>query len=193
MSNMKRNMFIVCIVSAIFSLIFYFANAYYYINFCYPLFITSATIFYHVGIRLIVGYSLDGFKQHDFSYDKGIFKEFAFEKKLYKLLKVKTWKDKMPTFNPSTFNMENNSTRAIINVMCVSELVHLTNVPLSFIPLTACYLVPQLKEDIFIFTITGICAACFDMLFVIMQRYNRPRIIKLLKRQQKTAKQTKHI
>lgn len=188
MSTMKRNMFIVCIVSAILSLVFYFANTYYDLSQCYPLFITSVTIFYHVGIRLVVGYSLDGFKRHDFIYDKGVFKEFTFEKNLYKLLKVKTWKDKMPTFNPSTFNMENNSTRTIINVMCVSELVHLVNVPLSFVPIASCFLVPRLKEDLIIFMITGILAACFDMLFVIMQRYNRPRIIRLLKRQQRNDK-----
>lgn len=183
MSTMKRNMFIISILSAVLSVLFYAAYTVYGISLFYPLLITSLTIFYHFTARLIIGYLLHPLRHHDFVCNSGIFKEHGFEKKLYKQLKVKSWKDKMPTFNPDTFDMENNSPKDIINTMCVSELVHLINVPISFVPVAACFFVPRLKEDLPIFIVTGILAAAFDMVFVIMQRYNRPRIVKLLKRQ----------
>ncbi|MBQ5851945.1 MAG: hypothetical protein IIW54_14205 [Lachnospiraceae bacterium] len=182
MSTMKRNMFVLSFISAVFSILFYTANTVLGIDFCYTLFITSVTVFYHFGIRLIAGYTLNILKHHSFAYNNGIFKEYSFEKGMYNTIKVNRWKDKMPTFNPSAFDIETNSIKDIIHTMCLSELVHLVNIPLSFVPIMACFLVQRLKDDILIFIITGTLAAVFDMMFVIIQRYNRPRIVRLLSR-----------
>ena len=63
--------------------------------------------------------------------------------------------------------------------MCQSELVHETNIVLSFVPLAA-----SVRFDAFpVFLITSICSAAFDLLFVIMQRYNRFRILKMVLRE----------
>ena len=62
---------------------------------------------------------------------------------------------------------------------CQSELVHETNIILSFVPLAAslCF------GSFWVFFITSLCSAVFDLLFVMMQRYNRPRIVSMILRQ----------
>ena len=69
--------------------------------------------------------------------------------------------------------------------MCHAELVHEVIVALSF---TA--LLPAIPFGEFpVFLITAVLAAAFDSMFVMVQRYNRPRIVMILGRR---AKRTQH-
>ena len=84
----------------------------------------------------------------------------------------------MPTYNPDTFSNKTHTWDEIAQAMCQSELVHKTNIVLSFVPLVA-----SVRFGAFsVFLITSICSAAFDLLFVIMQRYNRSRIVKMVLR-----------
>ena len=61
----------------------------------------------------------------------------------------------------------------IAQAMCQAELVHETIVILSFLPILA-----GIRFGAYpVFIITSVLAAAFDMMFVIMQRYNGPRIV----------------
>lgn len=62
--------------------------------------------------------------------------------------------------------------------MCQAELVHETIVVLSFVPIIPSVLV---FGDLPVFIITSLAAAIIDVTFVIIQRYNRPRIIRHIK------------
>ena len=68
--------------------------------------ITFGTISYHVVMRLIVGYIINGIFHNRFNYNKKWFREKRFEKRLYEVLKVKKWKDKMPTFAPEMLDIK---------------------------------------------------------------------------------------
>ena len=82
----------------------------------------------------------------------------------------------MATYDPSCFDSTIHSWDEIAQAMCQAEVVHEIIVVLSFIPL-----VFSIRFEAFgVFLVTSILSAGFDMMFVIMQRYNRPRIIKLL-------------
>lgn len=59
--------------------------------------------------------------------------------------------------------------------MCQAELVHETIIILSFVPLFAVIFF----DSFWVFFITSAAAAIFDLLFVIIQRYNRDRIVKI--------------
>ena len=85
----------------------------------------------------------------------------------------------MPTYDPDTFSNKKHTWDEIAQAMCQAELIHETNIVLSFVPLIAS--VPFGSFDVFF--ITSICSAVFDLLFVIIQRYNRPRIVKMIVRQ----------
>lgn len=141
--------------------------------------ITFGTTAYHLGIRLLVGLLFNLIMKNQADYTKKWYQIHPWENKLYQRLKVKTWKSKMPTFDPEIFSSQKHTWDEIAQAMCQSELVHETNIILSFIPLAAslCF------GSFYVFLITSICGALFDLLFVIMQRYNRPRIIRIALRQ----------
>jgi len=137
--------------------------------------ITAGTFFYHFAMRLLVGFIVS---KHKFDANSVWFTEKPFEKKLYKMLKVKKWKNKMPTFAPETFDLSKHSLEEVIETTCVSEVVHEVIIVLSFVPLL--FIIYAGTPAVFI--VTSLLAAALDGIFVIMQRYNRPRLVKISKR-----------
>lgn len=140
------------------------------------LYITFMTFSYHFIMRLIVGAVINPLFGKKYDYNSKWFTQKPFEKKLYKFLKIKKWKEKVPMWNPGSFSTANHDLSEIAKGMCGAEVVHEVIVALSFIPILFSieFGVPA------VFIITSILAAAMDMIFVIVQRYNRPRIIKLI-------------
>ncbi len=140
--------------------------------------ITFGTCFYHIAMRLVVGHSIDLICRNKMNYDKWWFRERRFEPKLYNFLRVKKWKKHLPTYNPEHYDIRDRSLEEIIQTTCQSEIVHEINMILSFVPVIFTIWFGSLAA----FLITSSIAFCFDGIFVIMQRYNRPRLKRLLKR-----------
>ena len=145
--------------------------------------ITFGTIAYHFWMRLAVGGVMDYFMKNQADYSRPWFQQKAFEKVLYQKLKVKKWKGKMPTYDPEIFSLERHTYDEIVQAMCQAEVVHEIIVGLSFLPLLAAIPFGSFR----VFLITSMVAAGMDMMFVIMQRYNRPRIVRLASREKKQA------
>lgn len=142
--------------------------------------ITAFTIMYHFWGRIIMGNVSKLFKKH-ISYKQKWFKERKFEKKLYKILKVRSWKDKALTYNPESFSLEKHSLEEIANTMAKSEVDHWINEVISI----STIFFSAIWGEFWIFFITALAAMIFDSQFIIIQRYNRPRIVKLIERQSK--------
>ena len=142
--------------------------------------ITFGTIFYHLAVRLVIGGLIDAKYHNRMDYRRKWFQEKAFEKKLYQVLQVKKWKKWLPTFNPEDFDLKNRSVEEIIQVSCQAEVVHEVIMPFSFVPILFSIWFGSLG----VFIITSCAAFLFDSIFVIMQRYNRPRLMRLLKKMQ---------
>lgn len=140
--------------------------------------ITFGTISYHVLMRLAVGYAVNGIFHNSFNYNKKWFREKRFEKRLYEGLKVKKWKDKMPTFTPEVLDLKVHTWEEIAGAMCQSEVVHSIIVVLCFVPILA----TLIWGSFWVFFITSVLSASVESMFVIMQRYNRPRVIRLIRR-----------
>lgn len=156
----------------------------------FTLFITSLTFFYHLYIRIFVGAVVNKIKVKYNPF--GIwFRQKAFEKDLYKKLKVKSWKKKMPTFEPDSFSFELNTPDEIVQNMCGAEIIHEINIPASFLSLLFCLLCDNPLGNIAIFIVTSIIAAAFDLVFVIIQRYNRERVLHLLSHKRFYTEQSK--
>ena len=115
-------------------------------------------------------------------YRRRWFRVSAAEQKLYKTLRVKKWKGKMATYDPSCFDPKLHSWDEIAQAMCQAELVHEVIMVYSYLPVLAAIPFGALP----VFVITSLLAACFDAMFVIMQRYNRPRILKLMEHSAQT-------
>ena len=148
--------------------------------------ITAFTIMYHFWVRIIMGNVSKLFKKH-INYKQWWFQEKNFEKGLYKFLCVKEWKDKALTYNPESFSLKEHSLEEIANTMAKSEVDHWINEVISVS--TILFSIPW--GQFWLFTITAIAAMIFDSQFIIIQRYNRPRIVKILERREKVVNEDK--
>ena len=142
--------------------------------------IIAFTIMYHFWVRIIMGNVSKLFKKY-INYKQWWFKEKSFEKKLYKSLRVKKWKDRALTYNPESFSLKQHTLEEIANTMVKSEIDHWINEIISLS--TLLFIIPWGRAAAFI--ISAIASMIFDSQFIIIQRYNRPRILKILEREEK--------
>ena len=145
-------------------------------NVFFALSITFGTIAYHFIMRLCVGYGIDSCFHNHMDHTRRWFQPLKFEEKLYTILKVKYWKKHLSTYAPSSFSISELSLSDILGAMCQAEIVHEIIIPLSFVPV---FFIPLFGEP-WVFILTSILSAVFDLSFVIIQRFNRPRVIRLL-------------
>lgn len=143
------------------------------------LYVTFLTISYHFVMRLLVGQTVTLlYRNRKFHLNSGGFRLYPFEPGLYKKIKVKKWKANMITAKPEQFDLRKNSLESLLHNMAQAELVHRIIMLLSFVPLVL--IIPYGAPMVFI--LTSVFACLIDLQFVIIQRYNRPRVIKLLER-----------
>ena len=140
--------------------------------------ITTGTTFYHFAMRLVVGTIVPHCVHNPMKYRW--FHQKSFEPRLYAALRVKQWKDHMPTYGPASCSLRHNSLERIVYNSCVSEAVHAVIVLFSFVPI----LFSLWWDALPVFLITSILAALFDSCFIIMQRYNRPRLVRILRKKE---------
>lgn len=139
--------------------------------------ITFGVTSYHFVMRLLTGYVLDGILHNDVDHTRKWFREKPFERRLYRMLKVKKWKKYMPAFEPEYFDFKSRSAEELIKAGCQAEIVHEVIMVLSFCPTALCiWFAPGA-----VFVITSVLSALLDSVFVIMQRYNRPRLLRVVK------------
>lgn len=143
--------------------------------------ITLGTTAYHLGIRLLAGGLFNAAMHNRADLSRRWYQPQPWEDKLYRLLRVREWKNKLPTYYPESFSPRKHSWEEIAQAMCQSELVHEVNMLLSFVPLLAV----KYFGSFYVFLLTSIGAALFDLLFVIMQRYNRPRVLAIARRRRR--------
>ena len=144
----------------------------------FSLAIAAGTFFYHLAYRLLIGLVINSAFHNRMDANRRWFRPRSFEPALYRHLRVKRWKGKLPTFQPDTFSLSHRTLEELIGATCQAEIVHELNLPLSFLPLAASRWFGAAP----VFLITSVLAACFDALFVLIQRYNRPRLIRLAQR-----------
>ena len=168
---MKMIAVITLLMTVCFFLLYHFTS----VRLFFPLTITLGTTAYHFIIRLIVGLLVDRKMKNKADYTKKWYQVSSLEQKLYQKLKVKKWKDKMPTYNKDVFDTSKHSWDEMLQAMCQSELVHEINIVFSLLPIVA----SVWFGSFVVFLITSILGAMFDLMFVMMQRYNRSRILKM--------------
>lgn len=124
-----------------------------------------------------------------FSFDKFPFAPFSFEKggKLYEKIGIKKWKDKVPdmskilkTLMPKRVTADGGAKQfsLLAQETCVAELVHGALAVLSLGILT-------FWRDIWAAVFLTVYNVFGNLLFIIIQRYNRPRLIRLASREKK--------
>lgn len=147
-----------------------------------PLGITFGTTFYHFAMRLLVGAVVPLFAG-SFHPEGAWFRQRSWEPRLYAALKIKSLKRGIPTYDPKQFDLTVTPLPQVVRNMCCAEVVHEVIIVFSFLPLA--FAIPFGEFPVFL--ITSLLAAGFDSIFVIAQRFNRPRLVKILKKKEANA------
>lgn len=137
--------------------------------------ITTGTTCYHFVMRLLVGALVP-----PVNAAANWFRPRKWEAAAYRFLRVKSWKQHLPTYDPHQFSLSENTLAQVIRNMCGAEIVHEVIMVCSFLPL----LVIPVFGAWPVFLITSALSALFDSLFVIAQRYNRPRLERICQKQE---------
>lgn len=140
--------------------------------------VVSFMIMYHLWLRIIMGNATKLFK---LDCNMWWFREKSFEKHIYKFLRVKRWKGKALTYNPELFSLKNYTPQQIALTMTKAEADHWINQLISLSSLLFAFLWGEFR----IFFATCIAAMLFDAQFILIQRYNRPRVLRLANRRKK--------
>ncbi len=166
---------ILILLTAVFSLVYVYNG---HNGVIYTFAITFGTMLYHFLMRLIVGYTYQLILKNKCDFKKKWFMVKDKELKFYEFLKVKKWKEHIPTFMPELFDMNKHSLKEIAQAMCQAELVHETIIVLSFLPIISFIWFGAIEA----FIITSALSALLDSIFVIVQRYNRRRVVRLIEK-----------
>lgn len=143
--------------------------------------VTVGITLYHFAMRLAVGTVVNFIMKNKANYKNVWFREKCFERKLYKLMRVRKWKKYLPTYDPNTFDASQKTVKEIVGATCQAEIVHEIIMVLSLLPIAS---IPFLGGAAAMI-VTSVLAMLFDSLFVILQRYNRPKLVRVMERFQK--------
>lgn len=147
--------------------------------------ITCGMFAYHMLIRFAAPALLWIVFRRHYNPASAWFAPRPWEEKLYRRLRVHRWKGRALTYAPDEFSLRLHSLDEIVQNMCHAEAVHALIAALSL--LSMLFILPFGAPGAFIST--AILAALLDTAFIVIQRYNRPRIMRLAQRQRRIQAQ----
>lgn len=134
---------------------------------------------YNFLIRTIIGQTVTFFlrNKNQFNLESAWLRPKKSEKKLYRFLKVKKWKKHAITAIPEQFDTKTLPLEIIVKNMIQAELVHLIIIFAVLLPI----IFARQAEFTLLVVIVSLLSAVWDMQYVILQRYNRPKVVRLMK------------
>jgi hypothetical protein len=147
--------------------------------------LASGWIFYHTFIRLESGDVLNMLRP-SFDYGSRLFRERENETKIYEKMGIRKWKKYLPTYVPGSFDISKRPIRAVIYESCKSETDHIINLVFNFGSVSFCLLTRDPAGNFWFFFLTAVAGGFIETVFIIEQRYNRPRLVKLMIRRERT-------
>ena len=143
----------------------------------FSLAITFGTIAYHLLMRALVSIVVTLVMRNRANPYNVWFRERRFEARLFRWLKIRRWKYRVPTYAPELFDLTKRTPSDVLGAMCQAEVVHEVIFPLSFVPIAFAEWFGALP----VFVLTSVGAAAGDAFLVLLQRYNRPRVMRYVK------------
>ncbi|PRR83794.1 hypothetical protein [Clostridium vincentii] len=150
---------------------------------------TCINVVFWIILNFGIAFLMRLFPRSWFNAELDLYKEHYFEKKLYKKLNVSKWKDKLPEAGGIVgFSKKSLSKRLDISYVdrfidesCIAEVGHILIGIVGYTSLLFTFLLPNSMNYIYIFIIFATIDFIIQMMFVVIQRYNRPRLINLRK------------
>lgn len=180
---MKRLPEPIAVITALISIVLFIIHRLTNSDVLFTLSLLFGVIAYHFIYKIVVARFISKTFDNKIGYDKAWFREKKWEKKVYKILNVKSWKDKLPTENETDFSIKDKTIEEIIGATCQAELDHGVNQLFSLVPLIIMAFIGYPA----IFIPTTALSFVVEIPFIFVQRYNRPRLIKILEKQKKAV------
>ncbi len=171
------------VLSAVLTLIFSGLYLSFRWSWCLTAAISAGVTAYHFVMRLAVGWLVPAVTGYRLDYRSAWFRPRRWEPGLYRMLKLRQLKNHLPTYDPRMYDLTQNTLSQVIRNTCGAEVVHELIMVLSFLPML---LIPRFGESL-VFFLTSAIAALVDSLFVMAQRYNRPRLVRIHEKQEAKA------
>lgn len=185
MTSFKKLIYIFAAVSALSGTVCLAAYGNFGGDLLYSLTVTAFTFLYHIVVRIIVAFFVTAVrmnKSDDFS-----FKLTECEQRLYNMIHIASWKNHVPTYNPSLFEVKSGSLPTLVHNMRNAEIGHAVIVAFSFLPMAFSGIFGGFAA----FAVTSVLSAFFDLQFVFVQRYNRARVCRIMRMKEKRAPRRK--
>lgn len=133
------------------------------------MFVASEMILFHFLPPFVIPFSVIAYKTKSPFW----FKQSKFDKWFYKKIKIREWKNKVPSYDDSLFSLKMRSKEQIIKGMIQSGNVHLFLIFLSFVPIILGKYFSHYTEMI----IMAVIFSIVHIPFVVIQRFNIPRVV----------------
>lgn len=173
---MKKSVYVVSIASMVLMFIFFGTFISTKLETMLILGISALVICYNFTVRLVVIALCNVYcTPESINPDEHRFQPKRFERGLYKAIRIRRWKKLFPNYDPNRLSIRTHSVDELIFEGCKAELIHRYGAVLGFLSL----LFAIFLGSISIFIVTAVIGAVYDLSFIAVQRFNRPRLRKI--------------
>ncbi len=177
MSSTKKTLYIISAACLIFMFTFLGLFVNNHLDACMFLGVVFLAAAYHMIVRLVAGTFCDGALENGIDTENHWFADSDMEQSLYRVLGVKHWKNRLPAPDAWKYSLKKRSLEDVIAETCRTELVHEIGIVMSLLSIFLSILFGYL----WFFILTAALGVLFDLGFVMVQRYNRPRLMNTAK------------
>lgn len=145
----------------------------------FSLAITFWTTFYHFTMRLLVGFAVMRIRRGRTKEDRKPFSLHAAERRFCEKIRIKKWKRFAPTYKKELFCVERSDLKPLMHAMVDAQIGHSIMAVLSLAPM----FLSGVLGGFAAFLSTSLLFCCFDLGFVMLQKYNRARLSRVLQKE----------
>lgn len=172
--DMKKKLIVILCLSAVIASVMYGLNRY---GSCMIVAVAFSTVFFHIAMRLGVYCGIRSMPKSDFDFDGRWFGQKKAEGKIYRMICVHAWKNVLPHLFPEDFALSSGIEK-VVRSTCIAEIAHTIIIPLSYLPAIFALLMRADIAYLIALGASSVIAGFADFLMLIIQRYNRPRLLR---------------
>ncbi|MCH5205597.1 MAG: hypothetical protein J1F09_01505 [Oscillospiraceae bacterium] len=141
--------------------------------------VLAMIVSYHIIVRLVIEMACEAAMKNGVDPSAEWYETSDAEQSFYKAVGMRRIKSRLPKLDETDFTLRKQSVEDIIDATCRVEVRHEVNMIASFLVMFATIFF----GNVWLYLLTSLAAALFDFSFVAVQRYNRPRLVRVAKKQ----------
>lgn len=139
--------------------------------------VLTGCIAFHLVIWILSATIVVGIMRNKANDKFFLFRELSWEKKFYQFIRIRSWKHHLPTYAPKYYDFKSLSHTDLLGIISQTEVVHEVA---SLLSLVSLFGIIWFGHTL-IFTTIAAIDLMTNLVYIILQRYNRMRLRKLIK------------